>query len=213
MKEEIILVGGGGHCKSCIDVIESTNQYRIKGIIDLPSEKEKETLGYKVIGTDDDLPDLATKAYNFLITMGNLGSNRRREILYKIIKENGGKLPVIKSAYSIVSKYSFINEGTIIMHNTIINAGVKIGANSIINTKALIEHDAVVGSNCHISTNAVINGDCSIKNNVFIGSSTVLKQGVTICSNVIVGAGSVVIKDVTLEGVYAGNPSKKIRNV
>ena len=36
MKEEIILIGGGGHCKSCIDVIEQEGKYQIAGIVDLP---------------------------------------------------------------------------------------------------------------------------------------------------------------------------------
>ena len=32
--KKIILVGGGGHCKSCVDVIENENKYKIKAIID-----------------------------------------------------------------------------------------------------------------------------------------------------------------------------------
>ena len=32
--KQIILIGGGGHCKSCIDVIENGNKYKIRGIID-----------------------------------------------------------------------------------------------------------------------------------------------------------------------------------
>ena len=39
-KPEIILVGGGGHCKSCIDVIEAEGRFIIKGIIDLPDRFE-----------------------------------------------------------------------------------------------------------------------------------------------------------------------------
>ena len=35
MKEKLILIGGGGHCKSCIDVIEQENKYEIAGIVDL----------------------------------------------------------------------------------------------------------------------------------------------------------------------------------
>ena len=39
-KLEIILVGGG-HCKSCIDVIEAEGRFIIKGIIDLPDMLER----------------------------------------------------------------------------------------------------------------------------------------------------------------------------
>ena len=34
--KEIILIGGGGHCKSVIDVIESEGQFEIVGIVDKP---------------------------------------------------------------------------------------------------------------------------------------------------------------------------------
>ena len=46
--KEILLVGGGGHCISSIDVIESTNEYRIGGIIDI---KEKIDIIYRNIYT------------------------------------------------------------------------------------------------------------------------------------------------------------------
>jgi len=36
MKEKIILIGGGGHCKSCIDVIEQEGRFIIAGIVLAP---------------------------------------------------------------------------------------------------------------------------------------------------------------------------------
>ena len=32
--DEIVLIGGGGHCLACIDVIESLNKFSIIGIIE-----------------------------------------------------------------------------------------------------------------------------------------------------------------------------------
>ena len=56
MKKDIILIGGGGHCKSCIDVIEMEGNYRIVGILDLPNQLGRKQLNYEVIGSDEDLP-------------------------------------------------------------------------------------------------------------------------------------------------------------
>ena len=42
MREKIVLIGGGGHCKSCIDIIEREGKYEILGIID-----KKEFVGQK----------------------------------------------------------------------------------------------------------------------------------------------------------------------
>jgi len=34
--KEIILIGGGGHCRSVIDVIEQEGRFKIVGIVDRP---------------------------------------------------------------------------------------------------------------------------------------------------------------------------------
>ena len=52
---KIILIGGGGHCKSCIEVIESKGDFVIAGIIDVKEKIGTSLLGYPVIGCDDDL--------------------------------------------------------------------------------------------------------------------------------------------------------------
>ena len=55
---KIILIGGGGHCKSCIEVIESKGDFVIAGIIDVKEKIGTSLLGYPVIGCDDDLVEL-----------------------------------------------------------------------------------------------------------------------------------------------------------
>ena len=67
-RKELILVGGGGHCKSVIEVAESAG-YSILGILDMPEEVGKTVLGHKVVGTDDDIPQFVGKA-EFVITVG-----------------------------------------------------------------------------------------------------------------------------------------------
>lgn len=207
-KEELILVGGGGHCKSCIDVIESEGRFNIKGIIDVPEKSGMSIFDYPVIGSDDDLAEWSKRGYNFLITLGHMGNSSRRRALFNIIKLNGGYLPVIISPLAYVSKYSYIKEGTIIMHHCMVNANVSIGENSIMNSKALLEHDVVVGDDCHVSTGVLVNGNCTIGNNVFIGSGSIIKNGIGIIDTVVIGTGSNVVKDIEISGIYVGNPVK-----
>jgi len=49
-----------------------------------------------------------------------------------------------------------------------------------------------------------------IGNNVFIGWESTILRGVKIEDNVIIGANSVVTKDCLANGVYAGNPARRI---
>jgi sugar O-acyltransferase (sialic acid O-acetyltransferase NeuD family) len=190
--EHIILIGGGGHCKSVIDVIESSGLFKISGIIDLKENIGNKVLDYDIIGTDDDLPSIVKSFQNFHISIGHIKSNANRIKLYNIIKLLNGKFPVIVSPNAFVSKHAVIGEGTIIMHQALLNAGVKIGYNTIINTKALIEHDAVIGNHCHISTGGIVNGGVEIGNNTFYGSGAVSKQYIKISENSYIKANSIV---------------------
>ena len=206
MKRPLILIGGGGHCKSVIEVAESAG-YEIKGILDMPDEVGKEVLpGHKVIGTDDEIPQYVEEC-EFVITVGFIKNPALRIKLYNKVKAAGGRLATIIASTAHVSKYAELGEGTVIMHHAFVNAGAKIGDNCIINTFVNIEHDAEVGNQCHISTGTMVNGECKIGENCFIGSQSVCANCIEIASDIIVGAGSVVRKSIRLKGIYAGNPA------
>ena len=204
--KSLILIGGGGHCKSVIEVAESAG-YEIKGILDMPDEVGKEVLpGHKVIGTDDEIPQYVEEC-DFVITVGFIKNPALRIKLYNKVKAAGGRLATIIASTAHVSKYAELGEGTVIMHHAFVNAGAKIGDNCIINTFVNIEHDAEVGNQCHISTGTMVNGECKIGENSFIGSQSVCANCIEIASDIIVGAGSVVRKSIRVKGIYAGNPA------
>ena len=131
-KKQIILIGGGGHCKSCIEVIESTDEYEIAGIIDVKEKIGESILGYKIIGCDDDLSELKNQFDYALVTVGQIKSNKARVNIYNNLKNIGYELPVIVASSAIVSKQSKVGSGTIIMHQAFVNADSTIGENCII---------------------------------------------------------------------------------
>lgn len=205
MIKKLVLVGGGGHCKSVIEAAESAG-YQILGVLDMPEEVGKEILSTKVIGTDDDIPTYVDKA-EFVITVGFIKNPAIRIKLYNKVKEAGGNFATIVASTAHVSKYATIGEGTVVMHQAFVNAGAKVGNNVILNTFSNIEHDAVIGNQCHISTGVMVNGDCKVGDNCFIGSQSVLANGITVGDDIVVGAGSLVRKSIKEEGIYSGNPA------
>jgi len=208
--EPIVLIGGGGHCISCIDVIRLTKKYEIIGILDSPEKVGTSISGIKVIGTDNDIPQLASKFKNFLITVGQIKSSEIRVRINDTVKKSNGNLAVIVSPRAYVSDSAFIDEGTIIMHNSIINANAQIGKNCIINTGALIEHEVNIGDYCHISTHAVVNGQVSIGKKSFIGSNSVIANNVLLPDEIVIAAGACILKSLEKSGIYIGNPAKRI---
>lgn len=205
MKKQLILLGGGGHCKSVIEAAESAG-YSILGVLDMPEDIGKEILSTKVIGTDDDILSYVSKA-EFVITIGFIKNPDIRIKLYNKIKEVGGRLATVVASTAYVSKYAEIGEGTVVLHQAFVNAGAKVGKNVILNTAVNIEHDAEIGDHCHISTGTMVNGECKVGERCFIGSQSVLANGISVGDNIIVGAGSFVRKSIFEKGIYSGNPA------
>ena len=202
----IILLGGGGHCKSAIDVIEAEGKFEIIGILDLPEKKGNYVLNYEIIGSDDTIDSFITSCKYFLVTLGQIKRAKPRIDLYTKIKKAGGVLPNIISPNAYIGKNVIVGEGNIIMHSAIINTGAEIGNNCIINNMALIEHDTTIGNHVHISTGANINGNCRIGNGCFIGSGSTTIEGILIEDNVTIGAGSVIVNDIEKNKTVFGNP-------
>ncbi len=191
---ELILVGAGGHCLSCIDVIELQNKYKIVGLID--KKLNNKNLKYKILGKDEDLKNIFKKHKAALVTIGFIKDFEKREETFLNLKKIGFKMPSIISPLAYVSPKAKIGEGTIIMHGAIINRGAIIGKNCIVNTKALIEHDTFVGDNCHVATRSTLNGGVMLGNNSFIGSHAVLKQNIKVGKNCFVNANLFVNKNI-----------------
>ncbi len=197
----LLLIGGGGHCRSCIDVIEATRKYSIRGIAQKTGHQKLPVLGYPTLGFDEDLQRLIAETSEALITVGQIKTPDTRIRLFNLIKSLGAKLPIIQSPTAYRSPRSDLGEGTILMHRCLVNVNATIGTNCIINSLALIEHDVKIGDHCHISTGSRINGDVSIGEGTFIGSGCVIKEGITIGSRVVIGAGQVVFKDIPDEAI------------
>lgn len=195
IKKKIVLIGSGGHARSCIQVIEELEEFSISGLIGLPNEVDSEQFGYKVIGSDSDLPAIRKSIEHAVITVGQILNPEIRLNLFEKVDAAGFVLPTIISKSAQISSHATIGKGCMIMNGVIINSGAQIGQNCIINARALIEHDVVVGDHSHVSTGVIVNGDTRIGSKTFIGSGSIIRNGLVIGDNCLVGMGTVVVKN------------------
>ncbi len=204
-KPNTIIIGAGGHARACIDVIEQHGEYKIAGLVGTEEELGLQCLGYSVIATDDDLPQLAD-AYPFaFLAMGQIASPDKRIQLYRRINQLGFRSPQIIASTAFVSRRATVGMGTIVMHGAIVNAAATVGENCIINTRALVEHDATVEDNCHISTGAIVNGNVRVGAGSFLGSGSVIKDSVLMGENCVVGMGLCVRHDLASHTRFLGH--------
>ncbi len=194
LPSEILLVGGGGHCRSVLDVLR-TISIRATGIVDNDTSL-RNVLDVPVVGTDADLEHLHSRFSAAVVTVGQIKSPAVRYRLFNQLQNIGYTLPVICSSLAHISAWAKLDIGTTVMHHAVINARAQIGKNCIINTRAIIEHDVTVGAHCHISTGAILNGEVSIGEGVFIGSGALIREGVCIGEDCVIGMGAIIRHDV-----------------
>ncbi len=196
MKKKIILVGGGGHANSCVELIEKEKKYSIYGIVDLKKPTSKILRNYKYLGNVKKLEELRKIIDYLVISIGFINDYRIREKIFAKIKKLKFKIPNIISPSSLVSKNSYLGSGTMIFQNVIVNSNVSIGENCIINNKVLLEHDVKIGNNVHVSTGTIINGSSSVGSNTFVGSGSIISNNIKIGKNCFIKIGSIVTKNI-----------------
>lgn len=210
LKPDIVLVGGGGHCKVVISIIKKLDTFNITGISDPKENLGKEVLGIETRYTDDQLKELHDKGIKYaFVTLGSVGNPDNRIRLFEMLKQTGFEIPVIISKDAMVDESVEIEEGTVIMPGAIINPGTKIGKNCIINTGAIIDHDCTIGDHVHIAPGVTLSGSVKIGTGSHIGTGASVIHGIEIGSRVIVGAGSVVVNTIQDNKKVVGVPARE----
>src|ERR1700730_4824008 len=122
-----------------------------------------------------------------------------------------------------------IDEGCFIGPFVEIQRGVVIGKRCRIQSHSFVCELVNIGDDCFISHGAMFINDLfsigspakgrrdlwrstKIGNEVSIGTNATVLP-ISICDRVVVGAGAVVTKDITIPGIYAGNPARLLRRL
>lgn len=201
VKPKIYIFGCSGHARVIIDILLLMNDEIVSIFDDKPINSE--LLGFPVF--DYNKVDFLNPDNNLIIAVGD---NFTRK---KLSKRWKGQYKIAIHPKAIVSSFSTINDGTVVMANAIVNSGARIGKHVIINSGALIEHDCVIKDFVHISPMASLAGNVLVGEGTQIGINATVKQGINIGKWATIGAGSVIIKDVPDYAVVVGNPGKIIR--
>lgn len=211
MSNKLLLVGGGGHCKSVLDSLLELNSFSDIGIIEKDNSDGHTVFNVPVIGCDDDLPELYQNGYHYaFVTVGSIGDAKLRIKIFNNLKKVGFEIPNIIDRTAVVSRFSCLGKGIYVGKKAVINAGSVIGNGSIINTGAIIEHDCNIGEFAHIASGTVLCGNVHIGANTHIGANSSIKQQLKIGSDSIIGMGSVVVKDMEKNIVAFGNPCRVV---
>jgi len=209
-KNNIVILGAGGHCASIIGLINRNKVFKIYGILDPNYKKIKKINGYDVIGDDSILTELKNKGINNLaIGIGSKGYHLKRNIIFKKAKKIGFKFPILIDKSVEFPVDAKISEGSQIFSGSIINTNVRIGKICVINTGSIIEHDTFIDDNVFTGPRVTICGAARIEEDVFLGANSCILPEITIRKKSTVGAFTLVNKNFSENSKLIGVPAIK----
>ena len=211
--ENIVIIGSSGHAKVIIDIVEQQGRYKIAGLIDRNQKVGKETLGYKVLGKDEDLPQLIDSCSLKGSIVANGDNFIRSKVVDNLMKLDL-ELPFVSAIHpkSSIASGVLIGEGSVIMAGVAVNSSCSIGRFCILNTNSSLDHDSVMEDFSSIAPRVTTGGNCMIGAYTAISIGAVLIHGINVGEHTVVGAGATVLNNIESLKVAYGTPAKEVRN-
>jgi sugar O-acyltransferase (sialic acid O-acetyltransferase NeuD family) len=204
--KKLAILGASGHGKVVAEIAE-LNGYQVEFYDDVYPQKVA-LEHWAVKGNSADLLNNSQQYIGVAVGIGN--NSIRKEKLLLFMAHNIACLTLIHPS-SVISQYSSIGAGSVVMAGATVNAFTTIDEGVIINTNSVVEHDCVVRDFAHICPGASIAGGCTIESLAWVGIGSSVKQGVCIGEASILGAGSVVVKNISAGVTAFGNPAKVLQ--
>ncbi len=194
---DILIYGGGGHSKTCIELIRQLKKYSIRGIIDDNLPIGTIIFEEQVIGNRLNLDQFSDYGLSKIIL--GIGAVFNRDLRFRLFTTLKGKkfeIPTIIHPSAMVELSAKYGEGNQIMQGAIIGSDVQIGDNCIINSGCIISHDAIIGNHVHIAPGAIIAGGVTIGDHTIVGMGVTIFLGLNIGKNATIHNGVHVINNV-----------------
>lgn len=210
MSKILAILGSGQLGQQIAHFAVADNHY--KGVVFFDDfSKVNEINGFRIIGTTADIEsEFEKKSFDELII--GIGYNHlpaKKSFFDRF--ENSIPFGTIIHSTSWIDPKAIINPGSVIYPTCCIDANVVIGHNTIVNLGCTIAHDTIIGKHSFLAPRAAIAGFVKTGESCFLGINSTIIDNISIESSSQTGAGAVIIKDITEQGLYVGNPAKKIK--
>ena len=202
--KKLALLGASGHGKVVADIAQMVGWQAVEFFDDAWPEITNNS-HWPVMGNSNELFSLIDSYSGVIVSIGDCATRLQK---HQQLKSLGANTVTLVHPRAVVSQYTHLGSGCVVMPGAVINADVIIGEACIINTGATIDHDCNLQDGVHISPGVHLSGNVSIDACAWIGVGSSVRQGVKIGSSAMIGAGSVVVSNIESNTIAFGNPAK-----
>jgi len=209
--KKIVIIGASGHGTMILDCLEKEGKYTVAGFIDSFKTKGSTHHGYKILGTEDELP-LLLDTIGITGAVVAIGNNFTRKCMVDKVKRSVPSLDFVSTIHpsAIIGKNASIGKGSVLLPGAIVNANAIIGEFSFINTNSSLGHDSVMKRYSSISSGVCTGGNLELGQFSAISLGANVIESISIGEHSVVGAGSLVLKNVGAYEVVYGSPARFI---
>lgn len=199
----LLILGAGGHGKVIADIASQLGKWNKIAFADDRIDINT-ILNFPIVSSMGEYEKVIDQYDEAFIAIGN--NKIRMQWINKLISREVRIAKIIHPS-SVISEFSEIGEGTVVMPGTIVNADTSIGRGVILNTSSSIDHDCRIEDGVHISPGVHICGTVIIGRCSWICTASSIINNVKIGVNVKVAAGSTVLCNVPSNVMVAGTPA------
>lgn len=209
--KNIVIFGSSGYSKKIVGIAELSG-FKVVGFIDsfrLPGEK---TLGYKVLGKEQDLPSLKDEYQIEGIFIGVCDNYLRSKLVEKVMKISPTlEFVTLTHPNATIARNVTIGQGSVIMAGAVIEPDTKIGDFCLLNIHSILSHDCIMDNFSSLGPKAAVAGHCSIGRYTAVNIGSTIINKINIGANTVICAGSCVVKNIPPFKVAAGSPARIVR--
>lgn len=220
MSQKVIILGGVGNgtviTQAILDARNRGNcDLEVVGYLSDRMEIGEMIEGYPVVArtSPETIAKYTKEGYKFIYTVYRIDGQAERLKLFDDLGLNESNLATFIHPTAYVAPDVVIEPGVVVMPYVMISAAAHLCLGTIVMTGATIGHNTTIGRNGHIASQAVVGAYITTGRGVHIGLNSCVREHITIGNNGVVGMGAVQTKDVGDNEIWAGNPSKFLRNV
>lgn len=194
--EGLVVYGAGGHGRTLIDLLRSTDHVHPAVVID-DGDVGAEVLGVPVAGGADALASQREAGHRLAANgIGPIRTTAVRARVFDVLAAAGFEVPALVHARAIVEPTASLADGSQVLAGAYVGTSARLGYGAIVNTLAIVSHDSVIGVLAHLCPGAMLSGEVTVGARTVVGVGSTVHVGVTIGDDVLLGMGAVVKADV-----------------
>ena len=198
----MVIIGAGGHGVCVMDAARACG-FRIRAFID-PACAGRQLCGLPVLGTEPEA--WADEPLTYAVAIGD--NARRTEIGAGILENRGdGALPPVIHPGSVVSSFSEIGAGSVILQGACVGPNSSLGRLVLLGSCSSVDHDSRLADGASLGPGAILGGNVRVGERSAICIGAVVRHGMSIGMDTVLGANSYLDRELG-DGVVAyGSPA------